>query len=113
MAVYMADAVVPSEPVPGGSVDAFLEFATEFADGERWKILQSEGWEDFEVRLAETIGDLPVRRRQALMMLLFALVEEIVTPADFRKWIEGHDVTTDGGIEALIAWLRERRLSAR
>ena len=98
---------------PAARADAFLEFATEFADGERWKLLQSEGWEDFEVRLAETIGDLPVRRRQALMMLLFALVEELVTPADVRSWIDGHDVTTDEGIEALIGWLRGRRLSAR
>jgi len=90
-------------------IDAFFEFATEFADGERWKLLRAEGWEDFERRLAETVADLGVRRRQALIMLLFALVEEMATPSDMREWMAGHDVTTDDGIEELIAWLRERR----
>jgi hypothetical protein len=89
--------------------DAFFEFATEFADGERWKVLRAKGWVDFEERLAETIGDLPVRRRQALVMLLFALIESIVEPPEVRTWMDAHDVSTDEGIEALIAWLRRRR----
>lgn len=91
--------------------DAFLEFATEFADGDRWKLLRADGWEDFELRLAETIADLSVRRRQALIMLLFALVEEIVSPADVRWWLERHHVGANEGVEALIAWLRETRKS--
>lgn len=91
--------------------DAFLEFATEFADGDRWKLLRADGWADFERRLAETVADLSVRRRQALIMLLFALVEELVAPADVRSWLDGHDVASDEGIEALIAWLRETRKS--
>jgi hypothetical protein len=90
-------------------IDAFFEFATEFADGERWKLLRADGWEEFEQRLAETVGDLPVRRRQALIMLLFALVEEMATPADVREWMDSHDVSTDEGIETLITWLRQRR----
>lgn len=90
-------------------LDVFFEFATEFADGERWKLLRAEGWEDFERRLAETVGDLDVRRRQALIMLLFALVEEMVSPPDVREWMAGHDVTTDDGVLELIGWLRERR----
>ncbi len=94
------------------SPDAFYEFAMEFADGERWKLLRAEGWGDFEERLAEAVGDLPVRRRQALMMLLFALVEEIVTPPDVQDWMGAHDVSTDDGVEAIIAWLRQRRLDA-
>ncbi|MGH8981098.1 MAG: hypothetical protein ACRDWE_08765 [Acidimicrobiales bacterium] len=89
--------------------DAFLEFAIEFADGDRWKLLRADGWEDFERRLAETVADLSVRRRQALIMLLFALVEEIVAPVDVRRWLDVHDVSTDGGIEELITWLRETR----
>lgn len=91
------------------SSDPVFDFATEFADGERWKLLQSHGRAEFEVRLAETIGDLPVRRRQALMMLLFALMEDVVTPADVRSWMDGHDIGSDEGIEALIGWLRQRR----
>lgn len=89
--------------------DAFLEFATELADGDRWKLLRADGWEDFERRLAETVADLSVRRRQALIMLLFALVEELVASADVRAWLDGHDVGSDDGVEQLIAWLRERR----
>jgi hypothetical protein len=93
-------------------VDPFVEFAAEFADGERWKVLRAEGWEDLQEKLAEVVGDLPVRRRQALMMLLFALVEDLVTSAEVRAWIDGHDVTSDDGIEAMIAWLRDLRRSA-
>jgi hypothetical protein len=90
-------------------MDAFFEFAVEIADGERWKVLRADGWGDFERRLAETVADLPVRRRQALIMLLFGLVEELVTPDDVREWTLGHDVSSDDGVEALISWLRQRR----
>ena len=93
-----------------GKGDSFLEFAAEFADGERWKLLRAEGWEDFQARLAEVVGDLPVRRRQALMMLLYSLVEETVDPAQVRDFLDVHDVSTDDGIEDLIAWLRQKRL---
>ena len=92
--------------------DVFLEFATEFADGERWRLLRAENWDDFQERLAETVGDLPVRRRQALMMLLFALIEGFVDSDDVAAWIGGHDLTTDDGIEAMIGWLRRKRLTA-
>lgn len=92
--------------------DAFFEFAMEFADGERWQLLRAKGWDDFEERLAETIGDLPVRRRQALVMLLFSLVEGFVDPADVRAWMDRHDVQTDAGVEAMIGWLRRRRAGA-
>jgi hypothetical protein len=93
-------------------VDAFLEFASEFADGERWRLLRSQNWEDFQERLAEVVGDLPVRRRQALMMLLFALIEGFVDSDAFAGWMLGQDLTTDDGIEEMIGWLRERRLRA-
>jgi len=80
-------------------MDAFFEFATEFADGERWKLLRSEGWEDFVERLAHAVGDLPPRRRQALMMLLFVLMEEFAAPEEVRAWLDEHDITTDAGVE--------------
>lgn len=41
--------------------DAFPKFATEFVDGERWRLPRAEAWEDFEARLAETVGQLQVR----------------------------------------------------
>ena len=90
-------------------MDVFFDFASEFADGERWKLLRAENWDDFQERLAEAIGQLPVRRRQALMMLLFALIEGFVDSDDLADWLGGHDLATDDGVEALIAWLRERR----
>lgn len=90
--------------------DAFIELAAEFADGDRWKVLRNDGWEDFLARLAEAVGDLPVRRRQALMMLLFSLVEETVRPEDVRAWLDGNDVGDDEVLEEFIAWLRSRRL---
>lgn len=91
--------------------DLFFDFATEIADGERWKVLRAEGWEDMNVRLADVIGDLPVRRRQALMMLLFSMVEELVTPDEVRDWLADHDLAPDEGIEELITWLRGVRRS--
>jgi hypothetical protein len=89
--------------------DAFLEFAAEIADGERWKVIRADGWEDMQARLAEAMDDLPVRRRQALMMLLFALVEQYISPDEVREWTAAHDVSGDDGVEAMIAWLREAR----
>ncbi len=103
---------MPAPPSVPDPADEFFEFATEFADGERWRLLRAKGWDDFEERLAVTIGDLPVRRRQALVMLLFSLVEGLVTPPQVRSWLDAHDVGTDDGIEAVIAWLRRCRADA-
>ena len=90
-------------------MDAFFDFATEFADGERWRLLRAKGWDDFVERLADTVGELPARRRQALMMLLFVLIEELASSNAVRDWLEGHDVHSDAGIEQMIAWLRGLR----
>src|ERR1700684_3130087 len=92
--------------------DVFFEFASEFADGERWRLLRADNWEEFQERLAEAVGDLPVRRRQALMMLLFALIEGFVDSDDHAGWMADHDITDHDGIEAMIGWLREKRLDA-
>ena len=95
--------------MPDDAVDAFFEFATELADGERWRLLRAQGWDDFIERFANTVGDLPPRRRQALMMLLFALVEELASPDDVRAWLSVHETGDDAGIEQLLGWLREVR----
>jgi hypothetical protein len=93
-------------------LDIFFEFASEFADGERWKLLRSQNWEDFQERLAQVVGELPVRRRQALMMLLFALIEGFVDSDALAAWMNDNDLTRDEGIDEMIAWLRDRRLGA-
>jgi hypothetical protein len=93
-------------------LDIFFDFASEFADGERWRLLRSQSWDDFQERLAEVVGELPVRRRQALMMLLFALIEGFVDSDDLADWMSDHDLTRDEGIEEMIGWLRDRRLGA-
>lgn len=92
-------------PAPG----PFAEFVAELSDGKRWALLRASGWDDFIERLSDLVADLPPRRRQALMMLLFALVYEQLTPDQAKDWIEDHEVDSDEGIEVMISWLREFR----
>ena len=86
--------------------DPFRSFLAELADGRRWQLLRADGWEEFAERLARTIVVLPARRRQALVMLLFALSERMITPEDAEEWIARHDLDADADIEAMIGWLR-------
>jgi hypothetical protein len=92
--------------------DPFRSFLAELADGKRWELLRADGWEGFAERLAALIVDLPVRRRQALVMLLFALSERMITPDEANGWIAGHDLDSDAGVEEMIAWLRVLRPSS-
>ena len=89
--------------------DAFREILAELADGKRWELIRTDGWEEFSERLANLIVTLPPRRRQALVMLLFALSERMITPEAANVWMANHDLATDEGLEALIAWLRQFR----
>jgi len=89
--------------------DPFAEFIGELSDGQRWSLVRAEGWDDFIQRLSDLIADLPPRRRQALMMRLFALVYEQLRPVDAKEGIDTHDVDSDEGIEAMIDWLRQFR----
>jgi hypothetical protein len=93
----------------GQGQDPFRDFLAELADGKRWELLRTDGWEEFSERLATLIVELPARRRQALVMLLFALSERMTTPDVVNEWIAGHDLDDDKGIEALIGWLRDLR----
>ena len=83
----------------------------ELADGQRWRLARSEGWDDFVERVSRVIGDLPLRRRQALVMLLFALTDDLVSPEELHL-AAGRDVDSDEGVEAMIAWLRQFRPGA-
>jgi hypothetical protein len=92
-----------------GGDDPFSEFLEELADGQRWRLARSDGWDDFVERVSRLIVDLPLRRRQALVMLLFALTEQLVSPEEVETWIADHDVRSEDGVEAMIAWLRQFR----
>jgi hypothetical protein len=89
--------------------DPFRLFLAELADGKRWELIRTDGWEEFSERLADLIVTLSPRRRQALVMLLFALSERMITPDVANAWIADHDLGTDQGLEAMIAWLRRFR----
>jgi hypothetical protein len=91
------------------SPDPFIEMVAELADGHRWTLLRGDGWEEFITRLTGMIVDFPARRRQALLMLLFALAYEQLTPDVARAWLDHHEVDSDDGVDAMITWLRQFR----
>jgi hypothetical protein len=91
------------------SENPFAEFVTELADGEKWQLIRADGWDDFVERLTALIADLDPRRRQALVMLLFALVDRQLTPAEAQEWLEDHDTESDDGLLQMITWLRQFR----
>lgn len=90
--------------------DPFVELLTEMADGRRWALARAEGFDNFVERLAAVIGALEPRRRQAIVMLLFGLAERLVSPEEADEWIGSHDIDSDQAVEAMIAWLRQRRI---
>lgn len=89
--------------------DPFRAFLAELADGKRWTLIRSEGWEEFAKRLSEVIATLSPRRRQALVMLMFALSERMTTPQAAEEFLAQQDTESDEGVEALVAWLRQFR----
>jgi hypothetical protein len=93
----------------GGGDDPFVEFLAELADGQRWQLARSEKWDDFVERVSRVIGDLPLRRRQVLVMLLFALSDGLLSSEELQAWMADRDVDSDEGVEAMIAWLRQFR----
>lgn len=90
----------------------FRLFLSELTDGKQWQLLRTEGWEEFAQRLSELIIELSPRRRQALVMLLFALSERLVRPERAARWIAEHDLDADEGVEEMISWLRQFRPEA-
>jgi hypothetical protein len=92
-----------------GEMDPFVEVMTELSDGSRWKLASADGWDDFIDRLSRLLPDLPLRRRQALIMLLFALTEKLTTPDQLSEWLAEHDATSEAGLEEFVGWLRSFR----
>lgn len=90
-------------------LDPFGPLITELCDGKRWALLRSEGWDDFVARLTDVVVQLPPRRRQALMMLLFAFLYDELTPDMAREWLAGNNADSEEGLEAMISWLRRFR----
>ena len=87
----------------------FVELISELCDGERWKLIRAQSWDEFVERLSETIVQLSPRRRQAAMMLLLALTEGLVTPEEAQAWIQEHPPDADEAVEEIIRWLRQFR----
>jgi hypothetical protein len=92
-----------------GEENPFAAFVTELSDGKSWALVQADGWDDFVERLTGLIADLEPRRRQALVMLLFALVDRQLTPEQTQEWLDEHDVESDEGLTEMITWLRQFR----
>lgn len=87
----------------------FPAFVAELADGQRWTLLRAEGWDDFVERLTSLVAELEPRRRQAIVMLLFALVDRQLTPEEVKEYLDAHDVDSEEGVREMIAWLRQFR----
>lgn len=79
---------------------------TELSDGKRWRLARADGWDEFIEQLSRLLSDLPLRRRQALIMLLFALTEKLLEPEDLTVWLADHDATTEKGLDQFLTWLR-------
>src|SRR6266446_4761662 len=77
----------------------FREILGELADGHKWDVIRAAGWEDFSRRLADTLGRLSPRRRQAIIMLLVALSTDAVTSRQVEAFLGAQEVHTDEGLE--------------
>jgi hypothetical protein len=87
--------------------DAFDDLLAQLADGARWKVLSGRGRNEFAERLTREIVELEPRRRQAVIMCLFALLAMNLEPDELARYLEGRDMSSDDEVEALISWLRE------
>jgi hypothetical protein len=55
------------------------------------------------------LPELSLRRRQAVIMLLFALTEKMLNPDELCAWLTDHDATSEAGLEDFLSWLRSFR----
>jgi hypothetical protein len=87
--------------------DAFVDLLRQLADGARWKILSGTGRREFAERLTREIVEVEPRRRQAILMCLFALLAMDMEPEDLAQFLARRDMSDEREVEALIGWLRE------
>jgi hypothetical protein len=87
----------------------FSSLLSQLADGEKWKLVRDEGWEEFARTLGDAIGALDVRRRQAIVMVLVAIATGALSSQEVGQFLSGRNMDDDGEVETLIAWLRPHR----
>ena len=87
--------------------DAFDDLLAQLSDGARWKVLSGDGRAEFAERLTCEIVELEPRRRQAVIMCLFALLAMNLQPDELAHYLDGRDMSRDHEVEGLITWLRE------
>jgi hypothetical protein len=87
--------------------NSFDDLLGQLSDGARWKILSGEGRTEFAERLTNEIVELEPRRRQAIIMILFALLAMNLDPDELANYLADRDMSRDDEVEALIVWLRE------
>ena len=86
---------------------AFDDLLAQLSDGARWKVLSGDGRAEFAERLTREIVELEPRRRQAVIMCLFALLAMNLDPDKLAVYLDGRDMSRDDEVEGLITWLRE------
>jgi hypothetical protein len=88
---------------------AFQDLLGHLSDGARWKVLSGHGRREFAERVTQEIVELEPRRRQAIVMCLFALLAMDMPPEDLAGFLAGRDMSVDAEVEALIVATRELR----
>jgi hypothetical protein len=89
--------------------DQFRSLIAELGDGQRWKLIRTTGWDEFVARLASVMAEVPLRRRQALLMMLLAMSDGNLTPEDVEGFLGTRHLEDDAEVEVLIEWLRAYR----
>jgi hypothetical protein len=87
----------------------FGSLLSQLADGEKWKLVRGEGWEEFAATLGDAIASLDIKRRQAIVMVLVAISTGGLTSGEVSEFLSDHDMDDDAEVEALINWLRAHR----
>jgi hypothetical protein len=85
---------------------AFLSLLSQFADGARWKVLRDEGREDLAHQLASELCAMSERQREALMLVIFALLAFDIQVADLFAFILGRRMSDPDEVENLMIWVR-------
>ena len=89
--------------------DPFAALLAELSDGQQWKLIRADGWDDFVERLSRIITEVSPERRQAIVMLLFAFAEGTLTPEAVGTHLTRHEVDSDSGLRDFVSWLRQFR----